>query len=248
MKIISISSQKGGVGKTTITQNLAIALANKGKKVGLIDLDSQGNLSSSFTLTLTKPTLSELIKAKIKIDDSVWSQTTIKNLELILNDGLLLASDFGKGTNQLFCLKNLWATTKFDFVLIDTPPNLDTECINAFILSNWVLIPITYQKFSIHGLKSVIETIEEIKENTNKELQTLGIVANMVNKQFSSYNIEAKAAIKENYPSSLLSSEISQNSKLWQSQLNNSNIFEKLFKSRSDDFEQLAKEVIKLTN
>lgn len=171
--IISVINQKGGVGKTTLTQTLGDFLLSKGKSVLMIDLDPQGNLT--YTLGNKTPcsmnayeVLSEPKKlSKIKADyDYIASSSELATADINI-------SSIGKEYRLQEALKPL--EKKFDYILLDTPPALGVITVNALTASHRALIPTSTDVFSIQGITQLNETVEAVKHYTNKELEILGI-------------------------------------------------------------------------
>lgn len=182
-KIISIINQKGGVGKSTIAFNLSAGLYKEGKKVLLIDLDSQCSITLTSKADTQKPTIYEVLVGKNKINDVIQSvqeaniipgSSFLANIDTILNR-----------TGKEYRLKENLASIKdnYDFILIDTPPSLSIASINALTASKYMLVPALADAYSLAGVGQLYQTFEAVRTYCNMDLKIIGIVLNRVNPQ-----------------------------------------------------------------
>ncbi|HEX3560235.1 MAG TPA: ParA family protein [Pyrinomonadaceae bacterium] len=186
--IIAVANQKGGVGKTTTTINLAAAFARKGRRVLLLDLDPQGNSSISFLdpHSIYKSAYELMVDGEGNVSDCIY-QTSIKDLEVIparINLAKLeskLVGDF----DAPFRLKDRLELMrdKYDLVFIDTPPTLGLITVNALVASTHVLIPIQSSYYALEGTDDLLETIEKVKARPNPNLRVLGVVVTLFDKR-----------------------------------------------------------------
>lgn len=183
-KIIAIANQKGGVGKTTTSINLSACLAEKGKKVLVIDTDPQGNTTSGFGIDKNDldNTIYELILGECSIRDCII-QNVVKGVSVLPSNVNLAAAEIeliGVDKKE-YILKNEvdYVKEDYDFIIIDCPPSLNMLTINSMTTADSVLVPIQCEYYALEGLSQLIHTVNLVKERLNPELKMEGVVFTM---------------------------------------------------------------------
>lgn len=197
-RVIVVANQKGGVGKTTTVANLAAGLSRLGHKVAVIDLDSQGALTISLGYDPYKiqPSTYNLLLD----DDSTFNEVLINtknHLHIAPANAELLAAEYKlyNQPNRTSRLREVLAKPreKFEFILIDTPPNLGLLTVNGLVASGELLIPVAANYLSMRGVRSLLDSVWLIRERLNPELKLLGVLPTMVHSNAK----HAKSAIHE---------------------------------------------------
>lgn len=184
-KIIAIANQKGGVGKTTTSINLSACLAEKGKRVLVIDSDPQGNTSSGLGVDKNELeyTFYDLLldnanfeQVKIELDFFEKLHILPSNIELSGAEIELVGKD-----DREYLLKNILdnINNEYDYILIDCPPSLNMLTVNALIASDTILVPLQCEYYALEGLSQLLYTINLVQQKLNPSLQIEGVVFTM---------------------------------------------------------------------
>ena len=184
VRVISITNQKGGVGKTTTAINLSAWLAKKGKKVLVIDADQQGNTTSGLGLEKNdiENTIYDVMLEESSLTD-VKLKTCVEGLEVVPANISLTGAEIeliGKEEREYILKKEIDKIKQYyDFIIIDCPPSLNVITINALTASDTVLVPIQCEYFALEGLEQLLHTINLVKKRLNRHLELEGVVFTM---------------------------------------------------------------------
>ena len=213
-KVISFSNQKGGVGKTTSCVNIAAQIANKGKKVLMIDMDPQGNATSGLGLPKSKikNTIYDVIIGRVDVKEAII-KTRFKNLSVIP-----ATIDLAGAELELYDLEEMPVNftqialdsikDEFDYIFIDCPPSLGMLTVKALSVSDGVVIPMQCDFYSLEGMSQLFNTIKKIHQLFNPELRIVGILLTMYNGRLTLTN-QVVTELKKYYEDKLFKVPIS---------------------------------------
>ena len=184
VRIIAVTNQKGGVGKTTTAINLSACLAAEGKRVLAIDADQQGNTTSGLGLDKNGVplTIYDIFLGEASMEE-VKQPTCVEGLEVVPANINLTGAEIeliGKGDREFIIREELEKIKdNYDFIIIDCPPSLNLITINALVAADTVLVPIQCEYFALEGLEQLLHTVNLVKKRLNPELEIEGIVFTM---------------------------------------------------------------------
>ena len=229
---IAIAAQKGGVGKTTSTITIAAYLAQKGKRILVVDIDAQRN--STFVLLPGYETLREdhtvatLLREDITNLREVVHPTKIQNLDIIPSHSRLSEADVV--LSQLMArearLKMMLYKIKdrYDLILIDCPPNVNWIPINAFVAADYVLVPVSPNAFDLEGIKLTLKTMYNVKKYHNANLNLLGILMTLFDHR-NSISHEIYHLLKSQFPDTLFDTKIPVNTSIQKANAHRQDIY-----------------------
>ena len=217
-RVIAITNQKGGVGKTTTAINLSAALASLGQKVLALDMDPQGNMTSGLGVDKSEveKTIYDIFIGNQEIEDCIYKEV-IENLDVLPSNINLSAAEIeliGIDDKEYIIKKEVdKIKDKYDYVVIDCPPALSMLTINAMTTADTVLVPIQCEYYALEGLSQLVHTIELVKERLNPELSIEGVVFTMYDAR-TNLSLQVIEEVKKHLPNNVYRSIIPRNVRL----------------------------------
>ena len=217
-KIIAVANQKGGVGKTTTSVNLAASIASLGKKVLLVDFDPQGNASSSVGYSKDKIDLSiyEALIGDVLITDCIRPTEIVDLFVIPANTDLVGAEiELISAEERQNYLRGVLSQveSEYEYIIIDCPPSLGMLTLNALTAAEGVLVPMQAEYFALEGLSALLSTIEMVKENYNPHLTLEGILFVMFDPRTNLAN-QVKEEVETHLGDKVLETKIPRNVRL----------------------------------
>lgn len=246
-RVIAVSNQKGGVGKTTTTINVAAALANNKKTVLMIDLDPQGNATSGLGISKDANITSyEVLLGGKNLVDGI-QETRIEGLYILPTNQDLAGAEVElvEYKNREAKLKEALSMCTFDYVVIDCPPALGLLTLNALVAANYVLIPVQAEYYALEGLGQLLGTIQAVKQSVNAHLEILGVVLTMYDKR-TTLSDQVAQELKNHFGDKLFKTVIPRNVRLAEAPSFSKTIFEHdKWSKGARAYKNLSKEIVK---
>lgn len=216
--IIAVTNQKGGVGKTTSSINIAFYLAKAGKKTLLVDFDPQGNATSGLGIDKSEldATMADVVTGQKKLAE-VIIPTEFKNLSVaptmptLANTEVEIAQAEHRFSRLKYAIEAL--NTEYDYILIDCPPSLSLLTVNALIAAKYVLLPVQAEFYALEGLGQLLETMKLVRKNLNPTLDLIGVLPTMVDSRTSLSN-QVLSEIAKHFPAKVFKTTIPRNVRL----------------------------------
>ena len=216
--VISVTNQKGGVGKTTTAVNLSYYLAKSGKKTLLVDFDPQGNATSGLGIDkqLLQGTMADVVMEEMSLDQIVIP-TAHKNLYLAPTTPLLANTEvqLAQADKRFSRLKAAIEASQqgYDIVIIDSPPSLSLLTVNGLIAASYVLLPVQAEFYALEGLGQLLETMKLVRRGMNPTLELLGVLPTMIDSR-TTLSGQVHEEIKKHFPGKVFNTTIPRNIRL----------------------------------
>ena len=246
-RIYAIITQKGGVGKTTTVNALASSFSKRGFRVLAVDMDPQGNLSFSTGADSGSPTIFDAITGSVRVQRCIQKKSMT---DIIPSNVLLTGAELEfTGQNREFILKNVLQVIEndYDYIFIDSPPGLGFLTVNALSASQYVILPMLPDIFSLQGLVQVYETIEYVKKACNPDLEVAGILINKYNRlsKLHRESVGTAKMVAENFKIPIFKTYIRNSAALSEAQSLQCSIFEYAPKTAGvRDYLKLSNEIL----
>lgn len=217
-RIIAITNQKGGVGKTTTAINLSACLAESGQHVMLVDFDPQGNASSGLGLEPEdyEKTVYDLMAEEATIEECIAKEVQ-ENLDVLPSDMNLAGAEIEfqevEKKEKLLHIYLEQIRDQYDFILIDCPPSLNILTINALTAADTVLVPIQCEYYALEGLNQVLKTVELVRKKLNPNLELEGVVFTMYDAR-TNLSLQVVESVKSNLNQTIYKTIIPRNVRL----------------------------------
>ena len=248
-RIIAITNQKGGVGKTTTTINLSACLSEAGQKVLVVDFDPQGNATSGFGLEKgsIENTVYQMLIGETDAKESI-EKNVQNNLDILPSDVNLAGAEIEllEMDNKESLLRDNLKSIKnqYDFIIIDCPPSLNLLTINALTAADTVIVPIQCEYYALEGLSQILKTINLVKRKLNRKLELEGVVFTMYDAR-TNLSLEVVESVKNSLNQNIYKTIIPRNVRLAEAPSHGMSI--NLYDSRStgaESYRLLAAEVM----
>jgi chromosome partitioning protein len=216
--VISVTNQKGGVGKTTTAVNLAYYIAKAGKKTLLIDFDPQGNATSGLDINKQdlKLTMADVVMETAKLDNIVLS-TKYKNFFLAPSTSHLADTEVQLAqADKRFSRLNMAiesSQANYDYIIVDNPPSLSLLTVNGIVAAKYILLPVQAEFYALEGLGQLLETMKLVRKGMNPTLELLGVLPTMMDTR-TTLSGQVYEEIKKHFPGKVFNTVIPRNIRL----------------------------------